>query len=115
MSGIKKSLQALLLAGTLLASLSGNAQKKASRKATPSPVPQQLILAENEFSKYRIVLPSSPSIEEKKAANVLQNYILQISGAALPISGADKHRSGYEILLGQNDRLDELKTGINFK
>ena len=48
-----------------------------------------------------------------KASTVLQDYLLQISGAAIPIVAADKARSRYEIVLGQNERLDELKIGLN--
>ena len=43
----------------------------------------------------------------------MQDYLLQISGAAIPIVAADKARSRYEIVLGQNERLDELKIGLN--
>jgi alpha-glucuronidase len=42
-----------------------------------------------------------------------EDYILQISGIAMAIVKAGEFRSRYEIVLGQNERLDELKTGIN--
>lgn len=89
-----------------------SAQKKKTRAATSTN--NTLILAEGKQSRYRIVIPSAASPSEKRAAEVLQAHLLQISGAPLPVIGADKARSPYEILLGQNDRLDELKTGINF-
>lgn len=73
-----------------------------------------IVLADKGFSAYRIVLPSFATIHEQKAAEVLQDYLLQISGAALPIITADKKESPYEILLGQNDRLAGLNAGISF-
>ena len=85
-------------------------KKKKANVNQPSPA---IVLAENEWSRYRIVLPSTPTTHEARAAEVLQDYLLQISGAALPIIEAGKHRSSYEIVLGQNERLDELGLGIN--
>ena len=63
---------------------------------------------------YRIVLPSSASAQEQKAATVLQDYLMQISGAAIPIISANKPGSKYEIILGQNERLDALGIAVNF-
>lgn len=90
------------------------AQKKKRKRAAPQ-VENEIVLAENQLTRYRIVLPSAPSVNEQKAADVLQRYLLEISGAALPVLSADQDTSRYEILLGQNDRLDELgvKTDLN--
>lgn len=52
-----------------------------------------IVLADKGFSAYRIVLPSFATIHEQKAAEVLQGYLLQISGAALPIITADKRKA----------------------
>src|SRR5690349_1466772 len=90
------------------------AQKKKSKKEKAAIRTEQIVLAENGLSAYRILLPVSPTENEEKAARVLQDYLLQISGAALPILHADQHRSRYEIVLGQNDRLDDLSTKIDF-
>lgn len=87
------------------------AQKKSKKKHVPAR--SEIVLAENEVTRYRIVVPSSATDHELKAADVLQNYLLQISGTAIPVVAADKARSKYEILLGQNDRLDELNIGLN--
>ena len=38
----------------------------------------------------------------------------EITGAALPVISANKKGSTFEILLGQNDRLDRLNTNISF-
>jgi hypothetical protein len=75
---------------------------------------QELVLAEGKMSRYRIVIPSTATAEEARAAEVLQTHLLKISGAALSILRADQSRSSYEILLGQNERLDDLGTNINF-
>src|SRR5688572_17825470 len=91
------------------------AQRRASKKPVERKAEQKIILADNGFSRYSIVLPSHATPYEQKAATVLQNYILQISGAALPVITADKHKSSYEIILGQNERFDELSSGINYK
>ncbi len=87
------------------------AQKSKRKKATPSD--QSIVLTEGGFSRYRIVLPSSPTQHETKASQVLQAYLLEISGAALPIVSTRDVRSRYEIVLGQNERLDELNLNIN--
>ncbi len=98
-----------------------SAQRTKNRKTEPLtmaqetvPVVQNIVLADKGLTAYRIVIPSSPTIHERKAAEVLQDYLLQISGTALPVLTADKKGSRYEILLGQNDRLDRLNTGISF-
>lgn len=89
-------------------------QKKRQKKIEAAIQTADIVLAENEFSRYRILLPSAPTENERKAADVLQRYLLEISGAALPVISADQHRSRYEIVLGQNDRLDDLALRINF-
>lgn len=104
----------LFISGVLAPSLSVVAQKKSRKKSTVVvPQPPRIILAEDQVSRYRIVLPSAATTFEIKASEVLKDYILQISGTALPIITASEPRSRYEILLGQNDRLGDLKTGIN--
>lgn len=87
--------------------------QKKSKKSKPAD--QQIVLADNQVSRYSILIPSHATAYEKKAAEVLQHYLMQISGAALPIVSADAHRSAYEIVLGQNERIDELTTAINYQ
>ncbi|HET7178670.1 MAG TPA: DUF4838 domain-containing protein, partial [Chryseosolibacter sp.] len=89
-------------------------KKKRKKKADQEQAHSVIALADNGLSPYRIVLPSTPTEIDRKAATVLQDYLLQISGAALPILASDKGESRYEILLGQNDRLDEIRAGIDF-
>ena len=102
----------LLITGVLLFT-DALSQKKKRKDPSPSPA-KEIVLAENKFTRYRIVLPATPSASEQKAATVLQRYLLEISGAALPIMSADQDTSRYEILLGRNDRLDELALNIDF-
>jgi hypothetical protein len=90
------------------------AQKKKRKSASSTAIESEIVLAENQLSKYRILLPSAPSASERKAADILQQYFLEVSGAALPVVSAEEHRSKYEIVLGQNDRLDELAVNIDF-
>jgi hypothetical protein len=103
----------LMVLGLLIPVQPVSAQKKKGRKTANVTVQQNIVLAENGSSLYRIVIPSSATSQEQKAAAVLQDYLLQISGTALPIVTAGKPGSSYEIILGQNERLDELGTGIN--
>src|SRR5688572_3879338 len=108
-------LMLFIMAGLLLPETEVFAQKKKKRNKTTTVSPAaDIVLTENEMSRYRILLPSSPTFFEKKAASVLQEYLLEISGAALPVIAADDDRSPYEIVLGQNDRLDDLSLKINF-
>jgi hypothetical protein len=89
------------------------AQKK--KKQAPHVTDQRMILTnEDGSSRYRIVIPSTPTESESKAANILQDFLIQISGAVLPIISAEKARGSYEIVLGQNDRIDELGLNINY-
>ena len=75
---------------------------------------QSLVLVSEGESRYRIVVPSTPTDSEEKAANVLQDHLLQISGAAIPIVTADRPAIPYEIVIGQNERLDELGITVDF-
>ncbi|CAD5254307.1 MULTISPECIES: DUF4838 domain-containing protein [unclassified Imperialibacter] len=88
------------------------AQKKSKSKRENNS-PEKIILADKGQTLYRIVVPSAATIDEQKAASVLQDYLLQISGAVLPIIEADRSRSRYEIVLGQNERLGELGINVN--
>ncbi len=88
-------------------------KKKRKKEEMQIPATQIVLTNEDETSRYRIVIPSSPTEHELKASKVLQDYLIQISGAVLPVIAADKATSPYEIVLGQNERLDELNLEIN--
>jgi hypothetical protein len=89
------------------------AQKKSKEKHSEK-MGQNILLTNNGYSQYSIVIPAHATTFESKAATVLQDYLIQISGAVLPIIESNKHKSPYEIVLGQNERLDELSPGINY-
>ena len=101
----------LLFCALLTISPDAVAQKRKRKKATP--VDHSIVLTEGELTRYRIVLPTSPTQHEIKASEVLQTILLEISGAALPIVSSNETRSRFEVVLGQNERLDELNLNIN--
>ena len=89
-------------------------RERKTRKTESVPaIFQSIVLADKGLSAYRIVIPTSATIHEQKAATVLQDYLIQIADAALPIVSSDKTRSSCEIVLGQNERLDELGVAVN--
>src|SRR5688572_9746752 len=69
------------------------AQKKSKKKKDKEE--QNIVLADGEVSRYRIVIPASATAHELKASTVLLDYLLQISGAAIPIVAAEQGRSRY--------------------
>lgn len=75
---------------------------------------QQITLVEEGASRYRIVLPATPTPYEAQAADVLKEHVLEISGAALPIVRADRPAYPYEVVLGANERLDALGIPVDF-
>ncbi|MBK8881548.1 MAG: DUF4838 domain-containing protein [Bacteroidales bacterium] len=104
----------LLMAGLLIPAETVSAQKKGKPIKSYGSVQPEIVLAQNGTSLYRIVIPSTASVQERKAAEVLKDYLLQISGAAFPIVVAGIPGTPYEIVLGQNERLDETGLTINF-
>ena len=105
----------LIIISVLICSFDAVGQKKRKKKKQPAEQLQGIRLTEsNQTSKYRIIIPSSPTEHEQKAAAVLQDYLLEISGVALPVIKAAKASSPYEIILGQNERLDELGVKIDY-
>lgn len=107
-------LSTFILIGMILIVSNGFGQKrKLKKEAVPLPLQIQLTQSD-ETSRYRIVIPSAASLHELKASKVLQDYLLKISGTALPIISAEKSTSDYEIVLGQNERLDELGIQVNY-
>lgn len=94
-------------------------QKRKNKKAVvvqPAslPVPRaQIELTRDSQSRYRIILPVHATVHEEKAAQLLQDYLIRISGAVLPIIKSNQATSAYEIVLGQNERLDELTKPVN--
>ena len=102
-----------LLILVIFDSMPANAQRKRRKNRTQVEQNRIILSGEDQTSRYRIVIPVAPTQHELKASEVLQDYLLQISGAALPVISSDKATSPYEIVLGQNERLDEIDIGIN--
>ena len=61
---------------------------------------QALTLTKDGKSDYAIVLAANASPSEKHAANELQSFLREISGAELPIVGDDQPLKPHEIILG---------------
>ena len=104
----------LIMAGILMPFQTVSSQKKKGKKQEMAIKKPEIILAQNGNSLYRIVVPSNATAQEQKAASVLQDYLLQISGAAIPIVSATRPTTRYEILLGQNEKLAEHGIDVNF-
>lgn len=72
-----------------------------------------IILVKDNSSSYNIVIPSQPTQVEKHAAEELQKYVQEISGAKLNIINDSEPESQFEILIGRNNRLKTLGLNIN--
>ncbi len=82
--------------------------------AVADPNAEKLVLADNETSNYRIIYPDG-SIEYKKIAGILQDYLRRISGAVLETYPDTEAEIETEILLGSTNRAaDDIDlTDIN--
>ena len=69
---------------------------------------QQITLANNNASEYKIVVPSAPSKPELRAANVLQDYIFRISGARLPVVKEEGRMNTPAIYIGQTSKAEKV-------
>lgn len=75
----------------------------------------ELLLAENGKALYRIVVADDASPSTKHAADELQSFLEQISGAKLPIVSDREPASGRGIILGNNAHLQKLAVKIDFE
>jgi hypothetical protein len=83
----------------------------ACNSADTSPAaPDEITLARNGVSDYRIVISSSAPELEKHAAEELQVFLREISGARLPIITDDQPQTKYEIILGGNRHRPKFST-----
>jgi len=74
----------------------------------------ELVLADGGKSAYRIVLPDGASPSTRYAAEELQQFLEQITGAKPPIASAGEPAGDHEIVLGKNPRLEKLDAKIDF-
>ena len=75
---------------------------------------EELVLAENGQSAYRIVVAQNASPSTKHGAEELQMFLEQITGAKLPIVSDREPQGEKEIILGDNDHLRALGLTIDF-
>ena len=75
----------------------------------------EVVLAENGQSAYRIVVADAASPSTKHAAEELQMFLEQITGAKLPVVSDRQPATSREIILGNNAHLKKLDTKIDFK
>jgi len=73
-----------------------------------------LVIADGGKSDYRIVISDEASPSEKHAADELQKFLKEISGAMLPIVADETPVSNNEIILGDNAHLRRVETEIDF-
>lgn len=74
--------------------------------------PPALVIADGGVSEYQIVVSESASPSELHAANELQMFLEQITGARLPIVSDDKSIGAHEIILGENAHQREVAPSI---
>jgi uncharacterized protein DUF4838/F5/8 type C domain-containing protein len=72
---------------------------------------QEIILAENNTSEYKIIVPASPTPLEQRSATVLQKYIQQISGTQLAIEHEARREKGPGIYVGNTSKADKASPG----
>lgn len=76
---------------------------------------QDLVLAEQGRSAYRIVLADDASPSTRHGAEQLQTFVQQMAGVKLPIVSDRQPQGPREIVLGQSSRLRDLKVDVDFK
>jgi hypothetical protein len=74
-----------------------------------------LILAEGGQSEYRIVIGANASPSEKHAADELQMFLEQISGARLPIITDDQPMGPKEIMVGMSEHVQHVAGELPFE
>ncbi len=75
--------------------------------------PQPLLIAEDGWSDYRIVVAETASPATRHAATELQQFLSEITGATLPIVSDGAAATEHDIILGPSRHLDRLNTDID--
>lgn len=73
-----------------------------------TPAAAQIILAQNQKTDYVITLAADAIPAEKTAAQELQKYLQQVTGAAFPIGNEKEARGGAHIYIGAGPRVKAL-------
>ncbi|MDH5399762.1 MAG: DUF4838 domain-containing protein, partial [Cyclobacteriaceae bacterium] len=103
-----------ILIAIILFALSAPLEAQRKSKEINREAAGQLIITNGDSTtRYRIVIPAAASEYEKEAGRVLQNHLLQISGTAIPQVTDEAPEYAYEIVLGQNARLDGENINFN--
>jgi hypothetical protein len=76
---------------------------------------QPIVLVDGGRSTYSICISSGASPSERRAAEELQRFLKEISGARLPIVTDAAAVSGDVVLVGKSDVLDRLGLNIPFE
>lgn len=77
--------------------------------------PSGVVLVENGRSRHTIVIPRDAIAAERRAAEELQQFLEQISGARLPVVTDAQTPRGPLILLGRSRLLDRLRLRVPFE
>ncbi len=75
----------------------------------------ELVLADGGRSAYQIVVADDASPSIRHAAEELQSFLEQITGAKLPIASDKQPLTPHEIVLGNNAHLKQLGVDVDFK
>ncbi len=67
-------------------------------------VKSQFVLVSGAASPYSIVIPQDASAQDRKASQVLQSYLREISGAQLPVLTDKEPPAAREICIGRTNR-----------
>ena len=108
----------VFIAATILLLAAGGAVAGSSGAELDSQVmkgkPAALVIAENGRTAYRIVIPRDATPSQEYAADELQRFIKEMSGARLPVVTDGEKPAGREILLGNNSRLPGLGISVDW-
>ena len=80
----------------------------------PPKIEMKIIIAEDSKSKHRIVVSDDASPGTKHGAKELQTHLKEMTNADLPIVSDKESMGEYEIIVGNNAHLKELKLNIDF-
>ncbi|MCX7597341.1 MAG: DUF4838 domain-containing protein [Armatimonadetes bacterium] len=75
---------------------------------------QQLLIAEGGRSDFVIVVADDASPSTKYAAQELQRWLREMTGATLPIVSDEGRMGAHEIILGDNAHLRQLQVDVDF-
>lgn len=86
-------------------------------KMSAEAIPMYMELASNKATTYKIITGQNPTEEEKKAVALLQNYVLEKTGALIPVHTENAVYPGHfehAIMIGKNLITNEFyKDGLN--